>query len=324
MSKMISDRSKELLALSFIKGVGSKTLTNMAIHRGGPADSLSASLHEMSKRKLKDIDLDSAYKLAEEQIHEAQKRNHRILTLMDDEYPASLKASVSRPPILFCAGNLNLLNRKSISIIGTREPSKHGKIIAERLTKWFSEKGWVITSGLAHGIDTVSHEECLNAGGQTIAVLAHGLEKIYPAKNANLAERIVREGGLLISEYKYNSYVAKSNFVQRDSIQAGLSHGVLLVQSGLTGGSLHASRAALKDKRYLLAAAQSRTDENIKFEKSKANFVLLGNDEQNIAELLQVNIDSLKYLIKLKKSSDLELAQKKLESINFENINSLF
>ena len=164
---------------------------------------------------------------------------------------------------------------------------------------------------MAKGVDTVAHQVCVDGGGATIAVMANGLEKIYPAANKKLAMEIVERGGLLVSEYGYNSFVGKSNFVERDRIQAALAKGVVLVQSDLNGGSLHASRAALRYGRYLLVLGQSPRDVMSGAPKIEANRLLADGSENAKLELLKVTAEQLEKSIYISDKSLLPSAAKK-------------
>lgn len=313
---MTSEETKNLLALSFLKGVGRKTLLELANTAKFSEDSLIALFlsKKQFNKKFLTSNIEEAILKAEYQIKVAEKNNHKIISYLDFEYPDSLRMIDDPPVILFCSGNIELLKKNGVSIIGTREPTAHGLEIAKKLTYWSINNGWVVTSGLAKGIDTQAHQECINSDGLTIAVLAHGLEKIYPAENKLLASKILDNNGLLISEYCYESFIGKSNFVERDRIQAALSKAVILVQSSLSGGSLHASRAALKYGRFLVIAGQSKTDEIENPDKIAANVALLKGSDFDKSKLLKQPIGKLKYLIALHHKEFYHLAQEKINN----------
>ncbi|MGF2735366.1 DNA-processing protein DprA [Marinobacter sp. DUT-1] len=272
----------------------------------------------VKNNKYTEQEIREAEHYADVQLSVAKSYGHHIISMNDEAYPESLRSVSDPPPLLYCSGNLSLLKRESVTIIGTREPTDHGARIAERVTSWFVSDGWVITSGLAKGVDTLAHQSCLVRGGSTIAVLAHGLEKIYPASNKELARKIVDNGGLLISEYGYNSFVARSNFVERDRIQAALAKGVVLVQSDLRGGSLHASRSALRYGRYLVVLGQSIRDIRRSEPKTAANLLLADSEDFAKLELLNVSPDKLKNLLYLRDKSELPPTSSKLRSLSFD------
>ncbi|GLQ71363.1 hypothetical protein GCM10007932_07230 [Vibrio penaeicida] len=316
---MISESAKSLLAYRYLKGVGRKYLNDIAISAQLSRTSVDEAFAagKIGADKFSKEQLEQAFELAAGQIKIAESLGHKIICRLDEQYPDSLKKLPDAPPILFCAGDLRILKSDSITIIGTRSPTEHGVAIAQRITQWFSENNWCVTSGLAKGIDTVAHESCLEARGKTIAVLAHGLEKIYPAQNKRLASDITDKGGLLVSEYSYNSYVGRSNFVERDRIQAALAKAVVLVQSDLTGGSLHASRAILNYGRYLLVVGQSNRDVEFREEKIAANMVLLYGDTSEKLSLLKVSKDRLDMVLPLPNREHLKEVSNVIRNITF-------
>lgn len=164
-------------------------------------------------------------------------KNIKLLTFEDDKYPDKLRNIDDPPFFLFCKGDESLLNEKGIAIIGTRMPSTYGKIITEKFARELAEAGLVIISGLAYGVDSISHRQALDAKGKTIAVLGGGFDKIYPSEHTNLAKEI-EENGLLISEYSPDFSATKYTFPQRNRIVAGLSNGVLITEAGEKSGTI--------------------------------------------------------------------------------------
>jgi DNA processing protein len=158
-----------------------------------------------------------------------------------------LKDYFEKPILLNYLGPLNRINpMPSIAIIGTRKPSPDGAIKAYELGAQYGEKGYNVVSGLALGCDTQAHLGCLDKNGVTTAVMGGGLDEIYPKSNRKLADRILEQGGLLVSEYFPGQITNAARLVQRDYIQAALSESVLIVETGIRGGSLHAGVAASK------------------------------------------------------------------------------
>ncbi|WP_300320737.1 DNA-processing protein DprA [Idiomarina sp.] len=312
---MMTEHTRVLLALSYLKGIGRKGLLQLIQSFRHESEDIFAlfTRHKQYKNKYGSDDISRAFAKADEQISIAEDKGHRILSYVDQEYPDTLRVIDDPPIILFCAGNISLLRDVGVSIIGTREPTEHGVDIAQKLTKWAVLNKWVVTSGLAKGIDTQAHKASINASGHTIAVLAHGLEKVYPAENKELAKLILKSDGLLISEYPYNSFVGKSNFVERDRIQAALSRAVILVQSGVKGGSLHASRAALQYGRYLVVAGQSKTDELENQSKIEANLILLKGTDLEKSRLLKKNPSELYNLLALYHKEFYPIVQNKIQ-----------
>lgn len=183
-----------------------------------------------------------------------KQNNHHILLMNDPEYPQQLREIYDCPPILFVKGNVELLKTKQLAMVGSRRPTREGSMNARSFAQHLVEQGWVIISGLASGIDTFSHEGALQAGDQsTIAVLAHGLDKVYPKRNQALAQKIVESGGALISEFPIGVEPKPEFFPKRNRIISGLSLGVLVVEAACKSGSLITAYSALEQSRDVFA-----------------------------------------------------------------------
>lgn len=178
---------------------------------------------------------------------------YNYFTIKDDIYPQYLK-EISNPPLkLYYKGNLNLLKEERlIAVVGTRNPSSYGKLSCEYMVKKMTEANITIVSGFAKGIDSIAHRASLLTGGKTIAVIASGLDIVYPASNLNLY-REIEEKGLILSEYEEGVKPFKSNFPQRNRIIAGLSKGTIVVESKDRGGSLITANLALDFNRDVYA-----------------------------------------------------------------------
>jgi DNA processing protein len=202
---------------------------------------------------LSNYDLIKQYvKKAEESITYHQQNDIQVITISDSCYPELLRKIDDAPIVLYCKGNMNLLqSHKNVAIVGTRNPTSTGKKMARRIAKIFSEKGYVIISGLALGIDTEAHIGALEANGKTIAVLAGGLDSIFPKENLELAGEIIKKDGLLVSENPMHTPMFRAAFVQRDRIQSGLSIAVCPVQTDIKGGTQHTIKFAKEQKRLL-------------------------------------------------------------------------
>ena len=180
------------------------------------------------------------------------EKNHRIILFSDLGYPPLLKEISSAPQILYVQGDVTLLSQPQIAMVGSRNPSRNGVEIAEEFAAALSQAGFIITSGLARGIDTASHQGALKAGGKTIAVLGSGLNNIYPASNQKLAEKIM-ENGCLVSEYPLDCAPKAINFPKRNRIISGLSLGTLIVEAALKSGSLITAKFAVEQNRDVFA-----------------------------------------------------------------------
>lgn len=172
---------------------------------------------------------------------------------LDDDYPALLKTIYSPPLVLYYRGNLSdALQDWNLGVVGTRKPTEYGKSMTNTIVEPIAKAKVTIVSGLAYGIDTAAHRAALKAEGKTVAVLAHGLETIYPPQNKELAEQII-ETGAIISEYEPGSKMEVWNFPARNRIISGLSHGVLIVEGPLSSGAMLTGKFAADQNRDVYA-----------------------------------------------------------------------
>ncbi|HXS21394.1 MAG TPA: DNA-processing protein DprA [Steroidobacteraceae bacterium] len=180
----------------------------------------------------------------------------RLVLWGETEYPQPLAAIRGAPAALYVAGNVAALNAPQLAMVGARKASPLGRAIARELAGALTRLGLIITSGLAAGIDAASHEGALRAGGHTVAVLATGLDRIYPAENAGLAARI-RATGALVSEFPPRTRLQRQHFPQRNRIISGLALGTLVVEAAEGSGSLITTDHALEQGREILAVPGS-------------------------------------------------------------------
>ena len=179
--------------------------------------------------------------------------NYDFITINDDIYPECLKEISDPPEKLYYKGNLELLkSKRMIAVVGTRNPSSYGKLCCEYMIKKMSKANITIVSGFAKGIDSIAHKTSLLTGTKTIAVIASGLDIVYPASNLSLYKEI-EEKGLILTEYEAGTKPFKGNFPQRNRIIAALSKGVIVVESKDRGGSLITADLALEYNRDVYA-----------------------------------------------------------------------
>lgn len=167
-----------------------------------------------------------------------------LLTKFSENFPKKLSMLPDCPYFLFCKGDISLLTKPSVAIVGSRMPSNYGRIVTDKFTKSLAENGLVIISGLAYGIDSIAHRKALECGGKTIAVLGSGFNFVYPAEHESLANEIAQKG-LLISEYCPSMKATRYSFPQRNRIIAGLADGVLITEASLKSGTIHTKDFAL-------------------------------------------------------------------------------
>lgn len=174
---------------------------------------------------------------AEKEIIFIEKYKISPLFITDAKYPQRLLNCYDSPSILYYKGNADLNTSKIIAIVGTRNNSDYGKNICEKLIEELSVENILIVSGLAFGIDSIAHKMSLKHNLKTIGVLAHGLDMIYPSQNASLAKQMSAQGGLL-TEFRSNTKPDRQNFPSRNRIVAGISDAVIVIETGIKGGSL--------------------------------------------------------------------------------------
>lgn len=180
----------------------------------------------------------------------------------DIQFPNSLKNIKPKVQRFFAYGDLNLLKKTSIAVIGSRNCSEYGKKIAKKLTSELVANDIVIVSGMARGIDSVAHETCLEFGGKTIAVLGSGFKNIYPKENTELFYKIIDNGGLVISEFSLEEPVQMKNFPKRNRIISGLSDGVLVVEAAYRSGTSITVRNAITQGKKIFCIPNSIGNKN--------------------------------------------------------------
>lgn len=184
---------------------------------------------------------------------EQQNCGVKVISAIDKEYPESLKEIVDFPICLYYKGDISLLKEKCIAIIGTRKPTFYGRDVTSLFAKELCRGGMVTVSGLAYGLDSEVAISSLDASGKTIAVLGGGLDSIYPAENQNLAERIVENGGLIISEYPIFRRPTQYSFLERNRIISGISLGVVVVEAGKKSGTFNTIKHAIEQGKEIFA-----------------------------------------------------------------------
>jgi len=175
-----------------------------------------------------------------------------FITRFDPEYPERLRHLEGAPPWFFVKGNPALLDRPMLAIVGSRHATPQGRRDAEAFARTLSEAGLVIVSGLAEGIDTAAHEGGLSGNGMGVAVVGTGLDRVYPAKNRDLAHRLAR-GGALVSEFSIGTPPRPGHFPRRNRLISGLAMGVLVVEAAPQSGSLITARLAAEQGREVFA-----------------------------------------------------------------------
>ena len=194
--------------------------------------------------------------LIERTLNWSECPEQAIITLGDASYPTYLLDIPDPPAVLFAAGNIDLLNRPALAIVGSRSPSPQGVDNARAFAKALGNASYTIVSGLALGIDAAAHEGALNSASSTIAVLGCGINVVYPKTNRALFERIIAEG-LILSEHGLDVPALPAHFPTRNRIISGLSRGCLVIEASLSSGSLITARVAVDQGREVFAVPGS-------------------------------------------------------------------
>jgi len=193
----------------------------------------------------------------EQELKEAERRGARAIAACEDDYPKALKAIPDHPPLLYIRGHASLFEKPAVAIIGARNASGVGRKIARMLAGDLGQAGYVVTSGLARGIDGAAHDAALKTG--TIAVVAGGVDVIYPPEHEDLTERIAQEGAV-ISECPMGAQPTARDFPKRNRLISGLSRGVVVVEAAAKSGTLLTANFALDQGREVFAVPGSPLD----------------------------------------------------------------
>jgi DNA processing protein len=254
------------LALALTPGLGSRLSGKLLREFGSPDGIFNASLTALEAQRLPAAVAQAIHSRrplsdAARELAKAQAIGCRLLTWDEPEYPARLREIYDPPPLLYVRGNVELLNRHVLAIVGARRPTPYGNQMAERLGKDLAERGLIVASGLARGIDASAHKGALNSsGGATIGVLGCGVDVVYPKENKRIFEQIEQRGAI-ISEFPLGTFPAPQNFPIRNRIIAGMSLGVVVVEGAEHSGSLITARLAMEFGREVFGVPGNATHE---------------------------------------------------------------
>ena len=244
------------LRLTLVPGVGGATQRRLLGAFGLPDAVFSAGFSALSAvcgnkaaRLLLDTDNAATVNAA---LSWAQAVDRHIVTLADPAYPAALLEIPDPPSVLYVLGRIDLLKRPTLAIVGSRNPTPQGVLNAEQFAGVLADAGLTIASGMALGIDAAAHRGALAAGGYTIAFVGTGIDRIYPARNRDLAHEIGAKGAI-ISEFPLGTPAAAANFPRRNRLISGIARGVLVVEAAIESGSLITARLAGEQGREVFA-----------------------------------------------------------------------
>lgn len=299
---MVDTRSAiGLLALTSLKGVGPATAERIA-HSYSTLDEVvfanPSDLRKIATASVVDQLTDTgnmrfASSKASDILDKAESLDVQVIPVFDSRYPAALRRLDDRPVVLYAKGNITDVER-CVACIGTREPSEFGEKATIRISKQLVDAGWIIVSGLAFGVDTLAHTVAVENNSRTIAVMAGGLDSIYPKKNSYLADKILDTNGALISEQPFGTPPSAYNLVHRDRLQSGLSVATFVMQTDIKGGSMHTVRYTLLQDRLLFAPCpQGR---HASESKSQGILALTCKSGSSLAPILNAGGDYLRLL----------------------------
>jgi len=264
-TKSAVERQRQWLALSLTPQLGPTRGRRLVEHFGDIERVFRASLTELEASGIpaasaQSVALGKSYELAEDEFVKTADAGAKIVAIGDPEYPQRLMEIYDPPLALRVRGDISILSKPGIAVVGTRHPTPYGLGMSERLSCDLAARGLILFSGLARGVDTAAHRGAVNARGKTVAVFGTGVDEIYPRANKKLSEEILQFGGALISEFPTGTFPAPQNFPIRNRIISGLSIGVLVIEAGEYSGTRITSRCALEQCREVFAVPGNVTN----------------------------------------------------------------
>jgi len=255
------------LALILSPGLGPRRILDALQRLSTPSEIFSLSLTTIESLRFpaeaaQFVFDGKARAAAEKEWQRVVEQGADIVTYGCAEYPERLKEIYDPPPVLWVRGNVSLLRKPSIEIVGTRHPSPYGTGVAEMLARDLSARGMLIVSGMARGVDSAAHKGALVARKPTLAVWGTGIDVIYPKENKKLAEEILALGGAIVSELPMGTFPAPQNFPRRNRILSGVSVGVLVVEASENSGTRVTARCAADQGRDVFAVPGNVTNKN--------------------------------------------------------------
>jgi DNA processing protein len=254
-----------LMALLRVEGVGDIMAKKLLTHFGSAEAVLNAKTTQLAAIDgvgsvlLKNLKDESVFEKATQELRFIQDNNIDVHCFQDESYPDRLKHCIDGPVLLFSSGNINLKNRKIISIVGTRQITSYGTEFCRKLIEDLAPLDPIIVSGFAYGVDIVAHQLAMDYNLQTIGVVAHGLNQIYPKTHKKYVAKVEQNGGFM-TEFWSTSNPDKENFVRRNRIVAGMTEATIVIESADRGGSLITANMANDYNRDVFAVPGRITD----------------------------------------------------------------
>jgi DNA processing protein len=255
------------IGLSLVPEVGPVMSRKLLAELGSPENIFRAGLKDLlavrglGKQTAENIKNFRLWGFVEKQLALLERKGIRVVAYQDEGYPRVLREIEGAPIVLYMKGGYQPDDRYGIAVVGSRKHTQYGEAVAQRISGELASAGFTIISGMARGIDTLSHSAALAAGGRTIAVLGCGLDVHYPAENRGLMQKIAT-AGCAISEFPLGTMPNRENFPRRNRLISGLSLGVLVVEATLKSGSLITANYALEQNKEVFAVPGNITSSN--------------------------------------------------------------
>ena len=296
------------IALTQIPGIGSVLAKNLVSYCSG-ADKVFYKSQSFLKKIpgigdyiAQNITGFKDFSIAEKEVEFIEKKKVRPLFFLDKEYPYRLKNIPDCPILLYVRGDVNLSPEKSVAIVGTRKITEYGKQFINKLVEDLVPHNATVISGLAYGVDVHAHKQCVKNKVNTFGVVAHGLDKLYPALHTQIAKEMIIQGGAVITEFTSGTKPDRENFPKRNRIVAGLVDAVIVVESALKGGSLITAELANQYNRDVMALPG-----NIGNEYSQGCNYLIKHNKAHVIESADDLVKLLNWDVKIEKQSQRRL-----------------
>ncbi len=306
---MFSEETRFCLALNEIKDLGPVLVKRLFIRFNSAKKIFNSSIEELAevegigREKAKRIKEFNKWNEIDRVIKLCEKREIKIYSFNDNQYPGLLKEIHDPPVVLFCKGEIKPEDQAGLAIVGSRKLSEYGRKVTEKLASEAALYGITIISGLARGIDSVAHKSALSQGGRTIAVLGSGVLHIYPPENRTLAEKIMQNGAI-ISEFYPEEGPKKENFPKRNRIISGISIGVVITEAAINSGALITASFALEQGREVFAVPGNITSKN-----SEGTNYLIQKGAKLVTKIEDILEEIMQFVPLLKKQNKNEIVE---------------
>jgi DNA processing protein len=287
-----------IIALSELKGIGPAFIKKVVSKNTFEKNNTIHEIKQIIADNKKQFDDDTIYEAienAKDIVLKCKEEGITIIEFTSEDFPSLLKEIKDPPPVIYCKGNLDLLYNKTVCIIGTREPNENAVKISERIGLFYSNSNWAICNGLAEGVDNYSIKSNNIIHNNVIGVLAGGLnyntKKTLLKKTAENAEKTFKSGGLLISEMPPDKKEDTFTVVKSCRIQAGLSNGLILIQSSLDGGSRFTTKSFCETQRPIAIINPVQTD--FELPTYNANKEIIMNSKKGLSKFIELKEDKI-------------------------------